>query len=190
MDETNPQRVDFNNNPTEVNAMNVKRRVSVNAVILLIVVVGFVGPSAAQTEVKIVGVPDVNVPKPVPHSELVVFRDIAVSSTRGSGSGDMTFAGMVNAGGYTSVMLSLAVEPNDGGSVTAFLIPTEKFVSSASDDGPVLFPLAAEVSFSGDEKVAGSMSFLHQLAFPQYAVFLSNSSGRPVKAQFFVYLRH
>ncbi len=34
------------------------------------------------------------------------------------------------------------------------------------------------------------MSFQHQLAFPQYAVFLSNSSDRPVKAQFFVYLRH
>ena len=28
------------------------------------------------------------------------------------------------------------------------------------------------------------------LAFPQYAVFLSNNSDRPVKAQFFVYLRH
>jgi len=172
--------------------MKVKRRVLANAVTLLIVVVGFVGQSAAQTEVKIVGVPDVNVPKPIPHSELVVFRDIAVSSTRGSGCGGMTHAGVVNAAGYTSVMLSLAVEPQgtDGGSVTAFLVPTEKFVSVASDDGPMLFPLAAEVSFSGEEKVAGSMSFQHQLAFPQYSVYLSNNSDRPVKAQFFVYLRH
>ncbi len=159
---------------------------------LLILMVFSVAPAAAQTEVKIIGVPDVNVPKPIPHSELVAFRDIAVSSTRGSGSGDMTLAGLVHAGGYTSVMLSLAVEPqaSDGGSVTAYLVPTEKFVSDKSDAGPILFPLAAEVSFSGDEKVAASMSFQHQLAFPTYAVYLANHSDRPVKAQFFVYLRH
>jgi hypothetical protein len=151
-----------------------------------------VNPASAQTEVKIVGVPDVKVPEPIPHSELVAFRDIAVSSTRGSGCADMTYAGVVNSGGYTSVMLSLAVEPqsSDGGSVTAFLVPTEKFVSGASDDGSVLFALTAGVSFSGDEKVAGSMPVLHQLSFPQYAVYLANHSDRPVKAQFFVFLRH
>lgn len=168
------------------------RRVSSVALVLLAVLLWSVAPVAAQTEVKVVGVPDVRVPQPIPHSELVAFRDIAVSATRGSGCGEMTFAGVVNAAGYTSVMLSLAVEPqsSDGGRVTALLVPTEKFVSAASDDGPALFPLAAEVSFSGDEKVAGSMSFQHQLAFPQYAVYLANHSDRPVKAQFFVYLRH
>lgn len=166
-------------------------RVSSVVPALLVVLLWSVGPAAAQTEVKVVGVPDVQVPKPIPHSELVVFRDIAVSSSRGSGCSGMTFAGVVNATGYTNVMLSLAVEPqsSDGGRVTAFLVPTVKFVSAASEDNPPLFPLAAEVSFSGDEKVAGSMSFQHQLAFPQYAVYLANHSDRPVKAQFFVYLR-
>ena len=52
MDETDSQSVNSYSNPAEVKAMNIKRRVSVNAVTLLIVVVGFVGPSAAQTEVK------------------------------------------------------------------------------------------------------------------------------------------
>jgi hypothetical protein len=165
--------------------------VSLPASILVIVLVCAAVPAIAQTEVKIVGVPDVNVPVPIPHSQLVVFRDIAVPSTRGSGTAQMTFAGVVPAAGFTSVMLSLAVEPgtSNGGSVAAYLIPTEKFVSDSGSDGPVLFPLAAEVSFSGSEKVAGSMSFQHQLAFPQYAVYLANSSDRPVKAQFFVYLR-
>jgi hypothetical protein len=159
--------------------------------LLLISLVGVAPPASAQTEVKVVGIPDVAVPDPIPHSRLIAFRDIAVSSTRGAGSGDMTLAGVVDADGYTSVMLSLAVEVHgsNGGSVTAFLIPTEKFVAACSDGGPMLFPLAAEVSFSGEEKVAGSMSFQHQLAFPQYAVYLSNNSDRPVKAQFFVYLR-
>lgn len=165
------------------------RRVSLVASVLLVVSMCIVIPAAAQTEVKIVGEVDVNVPKPIPHSELVVFRDIAVSSTRGDGTGKMTYAGTVAAAGYTNVMLSLAVEPVGSGSVTAYLVPTEKFVSAACDAGPMLFSLAAAVSFSEDEKVAGSMSFQHQLAFPQYAVFLSNSSDRPVKAQFFVYLR-
>jgi len=165
-------------------------RVSPVAPVILVVLLCSVIPAAAQTEVKIVGVPDVHVPKPIPHSELVVFRDIAVSSTRGDGTGKMTYAGTVFAEGYTSVMLSLAVEPVGSGSVTAFLVPTEKFVSAACDAGPMLFSLAAAVSFSEDEKVAGSMSFQHQLAFPQYAVYLSNTSDRPVKAQFFVYLRH
>lgn len=160
--------------------------------ILSVALICIAAPATAQTKVKIVGVPDVAVPTPIPHSELVAFRDIAVSSTRGGGSGDMTFAGVLNAAGYTSVMLSLAVEPqsSDGGSVTAYLVPTEKFVSSSSDKGPLLFPLAAEVGFSGDEKVAGSMSFQHQLAFPTYVVYLANHSDRPVKAQLFVYLRH
>jgi len=166
------------------------RRVSSVAPVILVVLLWSVIPAAAQTQVKVVGVPDVSVPKPIPHSELVVFRDIAVSSTRGDGTGKMTFAGTVSAEGYTSVMLSLAVEPVGSGSVTAFLVPTEKFVSAACDAGPMLFSLAAGVSFSEDEKVAGSMSFQHQLAFPQYAVYLSNTSDRPVKAQFFVYLRH
>ena len=163
--------------------------VSLSASILLIALVCSVAPATAQTEVKVVGEVDVNVPKPIPHSELVVFRDIAVSSTRGDGTGKMTYAGTVAAAGYTNVMLSLAVEPVGSGSVTAYLVPTEKFVSAACDAGPMLFSLAAAVSFSEDEKFAGSMSFQHQLAFPQYAVFLSNSSDRPVKAQFFVYLR-
>ena len=168
------------------------RHVSIPAWILPIAFVCYIAPAAAQTEVKIIGVPDVSVPKPIPHSKLIAFRDIAVSSSRGSGSGDMTLAGLVDAEGYTSVMLSLAVEPqsSDGGSVTAYLVPTEKFVSDKSDAGPILFPLAAEVSFTGDEKVAASMSFQHQLAFPTYAVYLANHSDRPVKAQFFVYLRH
>ena len=165
------------------------RRVSLVASVLLVVSMCIVIPAAAQTEVKVVGEVDVNVPKPIPHSELVVFRDIAVSSTSGDGTGKMTYAGTVAAAGYTNVMLSLAVEPVGGGSVTAYLVPTEKFVSAACDAGPLLFSLAAAVSFSEDEKFAGSMSFQHQLAFPQYAVFLSNSSDRPVKAQFFVYLR-
>jgi hypothetical protein len=167
------------------------RRESFAVPFLLIVLLCAAMPSAAQTEVKVVGVPDVAVPQPIPHSRLVAFRDIALSSTRGTGCGSMTYAGVVNAEGFTSVMLSLAVEPqsSDGGSVTAYLVPTEKFVSASSDAGPPLFPLAAEVSFSGDEKVAGSMPFQHQLAFPQYSVFLSNHSDRPVKAQFFVYLR-
>ena len=162
------------------------RHAPLPAWIIPVALICIAASASAQTEVKIVGVPDVTVPKPIPHSELVVFRDIAVSSTRGSGSGDMTFAGLVNAGGYTSVM----PQSSDGGSVTAFLIPTEKFVSSSSDEGPVLFPLTAGVNFSGDEKVAGSMPVQHQLSFPQYAVYLANHSDRPVKAQFFVYLRH
>ncbi len=166
------------------------RRVSSVAPVILVVLLWSVIPAAAQTEVKVVGVPDVSVPKPIPHSELVVFRDIAVSSTRGNGTGKMTFAGTVIADGYTSVMLSLAVEPVGSGSVTAYLVPTEKFVSAACDAGPMLFSLAAAVTFSEDDKVAGSMSFQHQLAFPQYAVYLANTSDRPVKAQFFVYLRH
>ena len=149
------------------------------------------GFATAQTEVKIVGVPDVNVPEPIPHSELVVFRDVAVPPSR-KGSRALTFAGNVFAEGYTSVMLSLAVEPSAPGTVTAYLIPAEKFVSDALDtkDCPILFPLAAEVSFSGDEDVTGSLSFQHQLAFPSYKAYLENHSDRPVKAQFFVYLRH
>lgn len=169
---------------------SVLRRPWLPAMILTTALTGLATPSAAQTEVKIVGVPEVSVPKPVPHSELVVFRDIAVSSTRGSGTGKMTYAGTVSAAGYTSVMLSLAVEPLGSGTVTAYLVPAEKFVSAACDAGPMLFPLTAAVSFSEDEKIAGSMSFQHQLAFPEYAVFLENSSDRPAKAQFFVYLRH
>ncbi len=170
----------------------VPRRLLLSAMMLPIALMFMVIPAAAQTEVIVVGVPDVSVPTPIPHSKLIAFKDIAISSSRGSGCGGMTLAGLVNAEGYTSVMLSLAVEPqsSDGGSVTAYLIPTEKFVSDASDGGPILFPLTAGVSFSGGEKVAGSMPVQHQLAFPQYAVYLANQSDRPVKAQFFVYLRH
>jgi hypothetical protein len=155
------------------------------------ITLSFAGPAAAQTKVEVVGVADVRVPKPIPHSELLVFRNIAVSPTKGCGTGTMTPVGLVPAEGYTSVMLSLAVDGiTSGGSVTAFLVPTEKFVSDASDDGEILFPLAAKVSFSGDERVKGSLPFEHQVAFPEYAVYLSNDSDRSVKAQFFVYLRH
>ena len=63
------------------------RRVSSVAPVILVILLWSVIPAAAQTEVKVVGVPDVSVPKPIPHSELVVFRDIAVSSTRGNGTG-------------------------------------------------------------------------------------------------------
>jgi hypothetical protein len=181
-----------NQSSNEVKTMTLEPRcTSLRAFSVLIIALGLAGPAAAQTKVEVVGVADVRAPKPIPHSELLVFRNIAVSPTKGCGTGGMTLAGLVPAQGYTSVMLSLAVEnPSSAGSVTAYLVPTEKFVSDASLDGEILFPLAAEVSFSGDEKVKGSLSFEHQLAFPEYAVYLSNHSERPVKAQFFVYLRH
>lgn len=164
---------------------------SLRALSVLIIILGLAGPTAAQTKVEVVGVPDVRIPKPIPHSELLAFRNIPVSPSKGCGTGSMTPAGLVPAAGYTSVMLSLAVQnPSSAGSVTAYLVPTEEFVAEASGDVEALFPLAAGVSFSGDEKVAASLSFEHQLAFPEYAVFLANDSDRPVKAQFFVYLRH
>jgi hypothetical protein len=167
------------------------RRTLLRVLSILIITLGFAGPAAAQTKVEVVGVADVRAPKPIPHSELVAFRNIPVSPTKGCGTGGMTLAGIVPAEGYTSVMLSLAVENiSSPGRVTAFLVPTEKFVSDASDDEQILFPLVAEVSFAGDEKVKASLSFEHQLAFPEYAVYLANASDRPVKAQFFVYLRH
>lgn len=167
------------------------RRTLLRVLAILIIALGFAGPATAQTKVEVVGVPDVRIPQPVPHSELLAFRNILVSPMKGCGTGGMTPAGLVPAAGYTSVMLSLAVESiGSAGRVTAFLVPTEKFVSDESEGGEILFPLAAEVSFSGDEKVAASLPFEHQLAFPEYAVFLANDSDRPVKAQFFVYLRH
>lgn len=167
------------------------RRTSLEAFSMAIIILVSAGPAAAQSKVEVVGVPDVRVPQPIPHAQLLAFRNVPVSPTKGCGTGVMTPAGVVPAQGYTSVMLSLAVEsPSSAGSVTAYLVPTEKFVSDESEGGEMLFPLAAKVSFSGEEKVAASLPFEHQLAFPEYAVFLANDSDRPVKAQFFVYLRH
>ena len=144
----------------------------------------------AQSEVKVVNVPDVSVPEPIPHARIERFLDVPVSPGTGSG-GRWTPVGVVETQGYTRMMLSLGGEVVGSklrGVVGALLVPREDFVSRAMEKKVTPFALRAEAQEIADTGIVASEPFSLPVSFPMYGVYLYNSGERPVKVNLYVYL--
>jgi hypothetical protein len=133
------------------------------------------------------------VPTPIPHSKVVSFTDIVVAPATGGETGLWTGAGSLDTSGFTSVVLSLHGQlrgsPTARGVVAVALVPEEENILRAFAEGEVHLALEARADPvpSGGFYFSGSAAGL-PVAFPQYRIFLYNTTDRSAAVNVFAYL--
>jgi hypothetical protein len=136
----------------------------------------------------------VSVPEPIPQSELVRRIDVIVPSVARSDTTQLTEAGILEAEGFTHVVVGLRgeVQGNLGqdGAVGVLLVPEEPPVIRAlREEGR--FDFAREVRAEVTRAERGyfaSQQTRFLLGFPRYRVLLYNTSDRSVSADVYLYL--
>lgn len=136
---------------------------------------------------------EVELASPIPHSELVTFDAVEVTTVGRDEATGLISGGLLEADGFTSVVLSLAGEVK--GSVPrpailgVILIPDESFVAAALREGSYLFPLEVEADISANSPpYVDAKPIRQQLAFPRYRVYFYNTGSRTVRAQLYAML--
>ena len=136
----------------------------------------------------------VSIEGPVRHAALRRLKEVLVSPADPGETSRLTDGGILEADGFTGVVLSLngrtrgkILEP---GTVGAILLPEEESVTRAFEqEGRYQFPLeltagltpGASGSFASEPKRA-------TLAFPRYRVRLYNTSDRSVTVNLYAYV--
>ncbi len=135
---------------------------------------------------------EVEVPSAIPHARSVRLSKVVVPPSLRSDPGDLVPAGVLDAAGFTEVVLSLhgilSEDVFQSGEVGALLIPEDREILRAwREDALALFPL--EVSTIAE---SGAIRFHAQqvgrVAFPQYDILMFNETNRSVEVDLHVYL--
>jgi hypothetical protein len=159
-------------------------------------------PAGSQEAIWIANFPEVQqvtgsvaIDGPIPAAQFESFTDVVVTSVRPDDTNRLVSAGTLDAGGFTTMALSLAVEvkgtvPKDC-RVGAVLVPDEDLVNSAFADGHILFPVRVEVAVPAEApQFVSSDPEVLPVAFPRYKVYLFNTGSRTVKASVWAMLRN
>jgi hypothetical protein len=176
------------------------------AAVILVVVAALAmtaSPQArSQEAIWIANFPDVqqvtgsvSIEGPIPAARLDRFADIVVTSVRPTDTNRLVAAGTLDAAGFTTMALSLAIEvkgtvPKDC-RVGALLVPDEDLVNSAFSEGHILFPTEIGVDVRAEApQFVSSEPEVVPVAFPRYRVYLFNTGSRTVKATVWAMLRN
>lgn len=176
-------------------------------VIILLVIFVAVPAIAIQDDsrVKIQNVRVINLPKTqkidgtieikgFKHSFLDRREKIIIPPVQRSNTNNLTDVGVVQADGFTSVILSLQGEVQSKsftpGTVGAILIPNEKpIISAFTQDQAILFPLEVKTDVvPGLFRYFSSKPTKQMVGFPQYRIFLYNSTDKSVEVNLYIYL--
>ena len=135
----------------------------------------------------------VQVPKPIPHSEVQSFPDVVVAPAPRSEPPLWTEAGAMETDGFTSVVLSFHGQfrgnPGAPGAVGLVLVPDEENVLRAFAEGELHLTLEATAENVPDGRIyfSATRSGL-AVGFPRYRVFLYNTTDRSASVNVFAYL--
>lgn len=138
----------------------------------------------------------VQVREPVPHSELVRRLEVIVPSVDRAATTQLVEAELVEAAGFTHVVLSLRGEVQGNltreGTAGAVLVPDEEPVIRALlEEGRFEFPLEVQATVSRTSRSSfASDQPRYALGFPRYRLFLYNTTDRSVEADLYLYLTH
>jgi hypothetical protein len=136
----------------------------------------------------------VSISGPVHFAELASFEGIVVPPVRPTETTRLVEAGTLDAEGFASVVLSLqGITKGDvkqPGTVGVILIPDQQQVQEAFDElGLMLFSLdAAAGGVSRDTPYFGSAQPRYTVAFPQYKMYLYNTTDKTVTVNIYAYL--
>lgn len=137
----------------------------------------------------------VTVTAPIPQTRLETLR-AQVTPAGPSEINDLTDAGLLDATGFSGVMLSLAGTSqgrlSSVGRVGALLIPDQPEILAAFHDlGTPEFPLAVEARVApSDSGIFQSAQIGLRLGFPRYRVFLYNTTPRTSQVVLYAYLNN
>jgi hypothetical protein len=135
----------------------------------------------------------VNVGAPIPHSATQSLFDIVVAPAPPDEPSLWTEAGLLEADGFTSVVLSLHGQfrgnPSGPGTIGLVLVPEEENILRALGEGEVHLALEAVAETVPDRRLyfSGSRSGL-AIGFARYRVFLYNTTDRSAAVNIFAYL--
>lgn len=119
---------------------------------------------------------------------------IIISPVNRSNTTNLADLGVVQAEGFTSLILSLQGEVQGksftSGTVGAVLIPDEKpIIRAFTQDQAILFPLEVKTDVTpGANRYFSSKPTKQMIGFPRYRVFLYNSTDMSVEANLYIYL--
>jgi hypothetical protein len=145
-------------------------------------------PAVQKVEGKVV------VDKPVPHATLVTLGEIAVPPIEPGEIGRHIDGGILEADGYTAVVLRLTGRTGGrgfrSGSIGAYLVPDEPEVNRALEqDSQMLFPIEINAPLNQTAfRMLASNQSRHTLGFPRYRVRLYNTTDKVVNATLYAYL--
>lgn len=166
-------------------------------------------PSFARAEATNKGVQDVrvvNLPETqkvdgavaikgmIRHSATDRKEHIIVPTSQRDNIDSLTYAGRIRADGFTSIVLSLQGQVQSdtftAGKVGALLIPDEKPILRAlTNDKTILFPLEVNTDVApGASPYFTSKSTKQVVGFPEYLVYLYNSTSKNVELNLYMYL--
>lgn len=130
----------------------------------------------------------------IPHATLVTLGDVAVPPVEPKEIGRLIDGGILNAEGFTSVVLSLTGNAGGrgfrSGALGAYLIPDEPEVRRAYEqDSQILFPIEISAPLNATTfRLLASNQARHTLGFPRYRVRLYNTTDKVVNATLYAYL--
>ena len=136
---------------------------------------------------------EVEVRSPIPHGDLVRILDITIGSSSAEETALWVDAGTLDVSGFTSIVLSLYGDlkgiPSTPGVVAVVLVPDEEEILRAFAQGEVHLSLEATAEAGGSDLLyfSGTAERL-PIGFPQYRVFLYNTTDRSAAANIFAYL--
>lgn len=163
------------------------------------------GPAAAAEEgireVIVLNLPErqevtgeVAVREPIPQTRLVRLGEVIVPPVGRDETTSLVEGGTVEAGGFTSVVLSLLGQMQAhqfrAGEVGAVLLPDEDpAIEAFEQGGRILLQLevTAEAKPAEGAYIAGSIP-VSTFGFPRYRVLYYNTSDRPAAVELFAYL--
>ncbi len=138
---------------------------------------------------------DVAVPTPIPHSDMAAMVDVVVAPAGRTQTSLWTEVGSITTEGFTSAVLSLHGQlrgsTGGGGSVAVVLVPEEENILRALIEGEVHLELEAIANPVPEDAMyfSGSRAGL-PIAFPEYRVFLYNTTDRSASVDVYAYLIH
>ena len=183
------------------------RRVPLVALVLLalpLLLLFLMGSAASNDEIQSVFV--TNFPSPqrvagsvsvegtIRHASQRRFADLTVPPVNPSETSRLISAGVLEADGFTAVVLALngaskgrGLKP---GVVGALLLPDEESVLRAfEEEGKWEFPLEIKTAaFAGTSPYVSSDAQRFEVGFPRYRVWLYNTSDRTVSVNLYAYL--
>lgn len=130
----------------------------------------------------------------VRHSAIDRKENILVPTAQRNNTNSLTYAGTIQTDGFTSIVLSLQGEIQSEsftpGKVGALLIPNEKPILRAfHDNKTILFPLEINTEVVPGKTLYFTTESVKQVVgFPEYLVYLYNSTNKNVEVNLYMYL--
>jgi hypothetical protein len=128
------------------------------------------------------------------HAKFIKREGIVVPPSRRNELSELSYAGVVETDGFTSISLNVQGEIKSSsftpGAVGVLLVPDEEpIVRALREAKRIPFPLESAANLkSGDSTYFDSEQSLHRVAFPRYRVYLYNTVNKAVEANIYLYL--